>query len=115
MEALYECLEEENSEVKEFALIQIKEIIEHEPQYFTHNLETTLDTIIEHYNDERQIQQLEDELLETLANTQNSKDMLVILASYILKEEPPVLQALIRLTIIIIKKMSKYKWIFCYF
>ena len=43
-------------------------------------------------------------MLEALSSTQNPETMLILVVPLILKEEPPILQALIRLATNIIKK-----------
>jgi hypothetical protein len=96
MEALNECLEEDYHEIKEYTLVLIKDLIDFDSDYFTNNLENFIHMIVEHYPDDTPICQLEDEVLESLANTQNSTRMLQILSPLILKEEPPALQALIK-------------------
>jgi hypothetical protein len=99
LDAVFECLEEEQIQVKEFSLIVLKEFILTQPRMFDPILENTLQRLIEHYNDERQLSQGADEVLEALGSTQQPVKLLNLLCSLILKEEPPTLQALIRLEI----------------
>ena len=82
-------------DTKEYALIIIREIIEFDPEFFSKDLENFVNIIIEHYNDEGTISKVEDEVLEALANTQNATSLSLIISPLILKEEPPVLQALL--------------------
>lgn len=65
--------------------------------YYTHIL-------VEHYNDEETIYQIIDELLEGKDATHNATELLFIISNLILKEEPPVLQALIKTEKYIISK-----------
>lgn len=64
---------------------------------------------MEHYPDDTPICQLEDEVLEALANSQNSTRMLQVVSPLILKEEPPALQALIKTMKHIISKCGEYE------
>ena len=109
MEALNECLEEDYHEVKEYALMLIKELIDFDSGYFASNLDSLIHAIIEHYPDDAPICQLEDEVLEALANSQNSTRMLQVISPLILKEEPPALQALIKTMKHIISKWGEYE------
>ena len=109
MEVLNQWLEEDYHEIKEYALALIKDLIDFDSDYFTNNLESFIHTIIDHYPDDAPIWQLEDEVLEALANSQNSTRMLQILAPLILKEEPPALQALIKTMKHIISKWGEYE------
>lgn len=96
MDALSGCLDEDYHETKEYALVLIKDLIDTNSEYFSNNLENFIHSIIEHYPDDTPICQLEDELLEALANSQDFPRMLQILSPLILKEEPPTLQAIIK-------------------
>mmetsp|Transcript_31693 Transcript_31693/g.28079 ORF Transcript_31693/g.28079 Transcript_31693/m.28079 type:complete len:148 (+) Transcript_31693:239-682(+) len=52
--------------------------------------------LVDHYNDEETIFQIVDELLKSSDGRHNSKELLLTIADLILKEEPPVLQSLIK-------------------
>ena len=57
--------------------------------YYTHLL-------VEHYSDEDTIRQIIDELLDGSYSDHNATELMLLLSDLILKEEPPVLQALIK-------------------
>lgn len=109
MDALYDCLEDDYSDTKEYALILIKDIVEFDPEFFSKDLENFIQIIVEHYHDEGAVSKIEDEVLEALANTQNAISLLLILSPMILKEEPPVLQALIKTIKHVISSSSEYE------
>lgn len=60
--------------------------------------------MIEHYSDEETIFQIVDDLLESKDGTHNANELMLIISDLILKEEPPVLQALIKTEKYIISK-----------
>lgn len=70
--------------------------------YYTHIL-------IEHYSDEVTISQIIDELMETKDATHNATELLHIISNLITREEPPVLQSLIKTMKYIISKCSDYE------
>lgn len=109
LEALYDSLDEEYPDIKQFALVLIKEMIEYEPALFAEHLSNFIHSLVEHYNDDVHICELTDEVLVTLANCQDRVSMLLILAPLILKEEPPSLQALIRIVKYVISRSEKYE------
>lgn len=76
---------------------QVHKLTAKSKPYYTHLL-------VEHYNDEDTINQIIDELLETADASHNAKELLLIIASLITKEEQPVLQTLIKTDKYIISK-----------
>ena len=70
--------------------------------YYTHIL-------VEHYADEETIYQIIDELLNTADAKHNTTELMFITSALITKEEPPVLQALIKTQKYIISKCSEYE------
>jgi hypothetical protein len=70
--------------------------------YYTHIL-------IEHYLDEETISQIIDELMETKDATHNATELLHIISNLMIREEPPVLQSLIKTMKYIISKCSDYE------
>lgn len=76
---------------------QVHKLTTKSKPYYTHLL-------VEHYNDEDTINQIIDELLETVDASHNAKELLLIISSLITKEEQPVLQSLIKTEKYIISK-----------
>jgi hypothetical protein len=60
--------------------------------------------MVEHYSDEETIFQIVNDLLESKDGTHNACELMLIISDLILKEEPPVLQALIKTEKYIISK-----------
>ena len=65
--------------------------------------------LIEHYNDEETIIQIVDDLLESKDGAHNATELLLIISDLIIKEEPPILQALIKTEKYIISKCNSYE------
>lgn len=117
--ALYDCLDDEEGrslpnaaevpETKQYTLVLLKEIIEYDPDLFADNLQEFVGILIEHYNDEVSVCELADEVLVALANNQDRVSLLLIMCPLVSAEEPPALQALIRVMKYIISGCSKYE------
>lgn len=106
---MYETLDEEYPDIKQLSLVLFKDMVEYDPEFFAENLNNFILTLTEHYNDEAHICELTDEVFISLANTQNRVSLLLIISPLILKEEPPSLQALIRILKYIISNSAKYE------
>lgn len=60
--------------------------------------------LIDHYSDEETIYQIVDDLLDASDSSHNAAELLLIISDLIEREEPPVLQALIKTEKYIISK-----------
>lgn len=65
--------------------------------------------LIDHYSDEETIFQIVDDLVDAEDGSQNAMELLMILSELIVREEPPILQALIKIEKYIISKCSNYE------
>jgi CLIP-associating protein 1/2 len=96
-------------ETKQFALVLLKEMIDYDAELFAEHLKEFIGVLVEHYTDDVNICELADDVLLALANSQDRVIMLLILSPLIQKEEPPSLQALIRVIKNLISRCAKYE------
>lgn len=80
---------------------QVHKLTSKSKPYYTHLL-------VEHYNDEETLFQVIDELLETKDADHNATELFLLLSNLVTKEEPPVLQTLIKVEKYLISKSNDF-------